>query len=136
MLIGYKCNCADCPGFLSPRRDKVLQHIRCRHNCSKPFRCEHCPKSFAIANYLTLHRRNVHSTERPFQCTMTGCWKRFKLKKSLKGHLALHFYEKPFVCEHNGCTDRFIYSYELKQHQYEEHRIGTGDTSQMDPSSQ
>lgn len=123
-IIGYKCNIVDCTGFISPKREKLFQHIRCRHNCIKPYRCVQCPKTFAIESELEKHRRSMHvDIQRPFNCTVEGCSKRFKQKQSLKGHLALHFYERPFVCHVKDCADRFTYSYELKQHLQDEHQI-------------
>lgn len=63
---------------------------------------------------LSLHKRNVHSDERPYVCTFPGCNKRFKAQGVYNHHLNTHGTEKKFKCTY--CPKSFKTSVQLAGH--------------------
>jgi len=49
--------------------------------------CDQCGKTFTTKAHLNVHKKQVHSDSRPFQCTIDGCDKAFKVKHNLTAHL-------------------------------------------------
>lgn len=63
---------------------------------------------------LSLHKRNVHSDDRPYVCTFEGCNKRFKAQAAYNHHLNTHSEEKKFNCPF--CDKSFKTSVQLAGH--------------------
>lgn len=63
---------------------------------------------------MSLHKRNVHSDERPYVCTFPGCNKRFKAQGVYNHHLNTHGTEKKYKCPH--CPKSFKTSVQLAGH--------------------
>ncbi|XP_056256428.1 myc-associated zinc finger protein isoform X2 [Seriola aureovittata] len=55
------------------RKDRMSYHVRSHQGgVEKPYICPHCAKAFSRPDHLNSHVRQVHSTERPFKCTVTS----------------------------------------------------------------
>lgn len=72
-----------------------LQKHRAVHSTEKPFCCSVYSKTFCYSLSLTLHQR-IHTGERPYKCTQ--CDKCFTSAAGLKGHQRTHTGEKPSMC--------------------------------------
>ena len=127
-------------------KESLQHHRRERHTGERPFKCEHCDRSFSHNNYLKLHRKHhtgerftcevcgasflqrqtltvhvrIHTGENPFSCE--ECSRKFRRKDSLKSHVIRHHRsERPFNCK--VCTRGFVKACKLKEHM----RIHTGE---------
>ena len=95
------------------RKDKLNEHIS-KHLNKRQFVCEECDKHFKRNSTLLNHKRNVHSTDRPFVCNQINCNKTYKTKSHLITHQLTHSSVKSFGC--NKCDKRFKSNSELNLH--------------------
>ena len=85
-----------------------------KHSNIKPFKCEHCSKSFTEKGHLKCHFNEVHLKLKKFKCEQ--CGRGFGRKSSLKTHQKryLHFTEnasnnsKTFIDRPNSDDNRTI----------------------------
>lgn len=55
----------------------------------RPHQCDVCQLSFGRSSHLERHRR-THTGERPFQCPIVTCGKRFARQDKVKQHVTRH----------------------------------------------
>ncbi|XP_040922586.1 zinc finger protein 250-like [Toxotes jaculatrix] len=79
----------------------LLRHCENIHKISRPFKCNHCPKTLPKLRFLILHEW-THTGHLPFQCAQCSC--RFKSDADLIYHERVHTKEKPYLCPECGKT--------------------------------
>ncbi|KAI7892539.1 uncharacterized protein EV154DRAFT_390216, partial [Mucor mucedo] len=55
----------------------------------KQYQCTHCLKNFSRPSALQTHTY-THTAEKPFQCTKSGCGRKFSVVSNLRRHLKVH----------------------------------------------
>ena len=78
-------HCSDCGKFYTSM-PALAMHMQTH---TRNFKCSHCPKTFSRSWLLTNHVR-IHTGEKPYSCTFSGCQKRFSDKSNLRTHLKVH----------------------------------------------
>ncbi|XP_070498204.1 zinc finger protein 595-like [Chironomus tepperi] len=100
-------------GKIFKRPHEKVKHERI-HSGVKPYTCDLCGKQFRVTYCLSLHKRNVHSDDRPYICTFPGCNKRFKAQSVYNHHINTHSDERKFQCPF--CPKTFKTSVQLAGH--------------------
>lgn len=107
----FKESCSKCKiTFVS--RFHLKKH-RCTQTDPNPFKCDLCPKSYAVIQNLRLHLQNVHLMERNFECLI--CHKKCSTKGALDTHMGVHVKSKNFKCK--TCSGLFSSKFNLRQHE-------------------
>ena len=78
-------NCTVCDKYYTSM-PALAMHMQ-THN--RNYKCSHCSKTFSRSWLLTNHIR-IHTGEKPYPCTHSGCQKRFSDKSNLRTHLKVH----------------------------------------------
>jgi len=83
------------------------------------FKCDFVDCTYEADKYETLsaHKRRIHSNNGPYTCP--HCNEQFKLKDSMKKHVARKHNEKPHRC--TSCDMRFCTKQELENHTFSRH---------------
>uniref|UniRef100_A0AAQ5YCP8 C2H2-type domain-containing protein n=1 Tax=Amphiprion ocellaris TaxID=80972 RepID=A0AAQ5YCP8_AMPOC len=94
----FQCNrCDESFTLFKP----LLRHCENIHKISRPFKCNHCPKTLPRLRFLIIHEWH-HTGHLPFQCAQ--CSLRFKSDADLIYHERVHTREKPYLCTECGKT--------------------------------
>lgn len=83
------------------------------HDNPLPYKCNICNQKFHHTSVLAVHKRRVHTGERPYKCPY--CALSFVVSGTYKKHLCLHTQVFPFNCNncHHGFTTRKKYAIHL-----------------------
>ncbi|KAK4512200.1 uncharacterized protein ATC70_013443 [Mucor velutinosus] len=102
--------------------DQLIAHIKDVHIGSgkAAYFCEwkSCPrerKPFLKRHKMQNHMR-THTGERPFECHVEGCDKRFSRPDSLSTHVKTHSSIRPFACLFENCSKAYFHSRSLRKH--------------------
>ncbi|KAI2806206.1 hypothetical protein BLOT_005217 [Blomia tropicalis] len=96
----YKCDFDGCD-YTAPYRSALDLH-KVKHSNDRPFKCQHCEKSFKQIYALKMHEM-IHSGQQ-FQCPFTGCSAIYSWIYSLKKHMRIHTNQAPIHrCEWPAC---------------------------------
>ena len=58
----------------------------------------------------------THTGERPFECNVEGCDKRFSRPDSLNTHIKTHSSVRPYACVFENCGKAYFHARSLKKH--------------------
>ncbi|XP_061912431.1 zinc finger protein 85-like isoform X3 [Entelurus aequoreus] len=96
--IGFQCTrCEETFTLFKP----LLRHAENFHKISRPFKCNHCSKTFPGLRFLIKHEWK-HTGHLPFRCAFCGL--RFRNDADLVSHQRVHTREKPYLCAECGKT--------------------------------
>ncbi|ORY03539.1 hypothetical protein K493DRAFT_206889, partial [Basidiobolus meristosporus CBS 931.73] len=117
----FDCLWGDCSRSF-PALDVLISHIGQEHIGSgkASYKCEWqgCPrnqKPFTKRHKMYNHLR-THTGERPFQCPVADCGKRFSRPDSLATHVKTHSNVRPYICPVPGCGKAYYHSRSLRKH--------------------
>ncbi|XP_042253507.1 zinc finger protein 37-like [Thunnus maccoyii] len=79
----------------------LLKHCENIHKISRPFKCNHCPKTYSRLRILIGHEWK-HTGHLPFRCAHCGL--RFRSDADLLSHGRVHTGERPYLCAECGKT--------------------------------
>ncbi|XP_063061934.1 zinc finger protein ZFP2-like [Engraulis encrasicolus] len=106
----YQCQL--CGTMLS---SQAYLHQHQLNHARKPYHCKRCRKSFSNAGALGAHQGSCHAEwDRPYQCSVQLCAKRFKQAQDLREHQLIHTVDKPHRC--GQCGLGFAKQIGLKRH--------------------
>ena len=84
----FECPYPEC--VQTYRVEKTLRrHIEAIHSETKKFQCQFCHKNMSSAQNLREHVY-IHTGERPYICTESGCFARFRQGSQLSAHKKVH----------------------------------------------
>ena len=87
--------CEECPRSFALKSNLARHQIV--HESGRRFSCEHCERHFTDPSNLQRHIRSQHHGARCHACT--DCGKTFATSSGLKQHQHIHSSVKPFQCE-------------------------------------
>ena len=91
--VSEDINCNLCAKTFS-QNEYLTSHMRYVHGLSeKPFKCEHCEKSFFYKSTLAKHTDRMHDKPKSYKCNY--CQKEVRSVQTLKNHI-YSFHHKRF----------------------------------------
>jgi uncharacterized Zn-finger protein len=107
----------------------LAKHVRLAHDQNdqvknqKKYLCDQPNCQFSCRQLCILKsHQSVHSTDRPFRCTVDGCDKAFKTRSTVKSHMKTHTIERNFRCTHEDCHKTYKTNNDLIGHIIRYHR--------------
>lgn len=86
-------------------RSRLIEHNK-THSEAKKLKCAYCSKSFSRPHEHAQHER-VHTGDKPYRCTVTGCGKQFTSYANWTKHLkAAHAFDKTMIKEVREARER------------------------------
>ena len=61
--------------------------------------------------------KHLFSGEKPFECEVPGCDRRFANSSDRKKHMHVHTTDKPYYCNIRGCDKSYTHPSSLRKHQ-------------------
>ncbi|CAO3650541.1 unnamed protein product [Mucor hiemalis] len=117
----HNCLWAGCDTIVSSL-DQLINHIKDIHigGGKAAYYCEwtNCSrerKPFIKRHKMQNHMR-THTGERPFECTIEDCDKKFSRQDSLNTHIKTHSSIRPYACLIEGCGKAYFHSRSLRKH--------------------
>ncbi|KAI8048462.1 hypothetical protein BDF21DRAFT_392841 [Thamnidium elegans] len=102
--------------------DQLIVHVRDIHIGSgkTAYYCQwvSCPrnqKPFLKRHKMQNHMR-THTGERPFECHIEDCEKKFSRPDSLNTHIKTHSNIRPYACTVENCAKAYFHSRSLRKH--------------------
>lgn len=92
-----------------------------------------CGGSYARFEYLKMHHRRRHTTDRPFKCMEPDCGLAFPDNGALLNHNRIRhepIADRPHAC--NFCNKRFVTASVLRRHVSQHTGIGVYDCDECD----
>merc|ERR1712129_145275 len=89
-----------------------------KQQSDKRFKCTYCEYTTSHSGHHRDHIR-THTGERPFQCSVDGCGKRFRTKSTLNEHVKRCKGLRNHKCA--NCEMAFVCAYDLKRHVQRSH---------------
>ena len=114
----FVCNWRNCArnGLPFKAKYKLINHIRV-HTGEKPFTCSETGCGKSFARAENLKIHiRTHTGERPFACEFPGCDKRFANSSDRRKHIHVHTLEKPYACRFAGCDKNYTHPSSLRKH--------------------
>jgi KRAB domain-containing zinc finger protein len=102
--------CGECLKIFKTSRH-FKRHME-RNKGSKIIQCPRCDRNFHRQGDLNSHLKQVHKSERNFECEI--CKKAFKSKGKVKEHQIMHSDVKSFKC--GNCGIAFKRKFQLNKH--------------------
>nr|XP_019545856.2 Krueppel homolog 1 [Aedes albopictus] len=87
------------------RKSSFRQHVRQKHQETRPFRCNICGKTYLTERALREHRRNHDPRMKPHKCH--SCEKSYRHMKDRDRHFETHHGTPSYVCVIEGCSKAF-----------------------------
>ncbi|KAI8644866.1 hypothetical protein BD408DRAFT_412632 [Parasitella parasitica] len=102
--------------------DQLIVHIKDDHiGSGKPaYICEwvSCPREYKpfLKRHKMQNHMRTHTGERPFECQVEGCDKKFSRPDSLNTHIKTHSSVRPYECTFENCGKAYFHSRSLRKH--------------------
>lgn len=107
----FFCTVPHCQKSYTTKSD-LRRHVDSVH-AGKTFSCEICKLKFTLKKNLVVHMK-LHDSTSGHVCQM--CGKSCQDQRSLASHLAGHSGEKNFQCTNSGCTKKYQNQSGLRKH--------------------
>ncbi|KAI8907710.1 hypothetical protein DFJ77DRAFT_434441 [Powellomyces hirtus] len=118
----YRCQWTDCDHLFNSVDDLVSHvselHIgagKANYTCLWKG-CTREQRPFTKRHKIHNHLR-IHTGERPFQCPVADCGKKFSRQDGLNTHIKTHSNIKPYVCAIFNCGKAYYHSRSLRKHE-------------------
>lgn len=108
-----------CEKKLSYRKN-ALDHINWHLNPDN-YKCNECGKSYTSMKFLQNHFKNVHETNKQFQCDL--CVMQTATIQQLRNHMTSHTFSGPPEFECSFCYKKYVSEDKLKLHKKSNHSL-------------